>query len=462
MATNTVDDPTPVEPVLTSGDTVAFTPAALALVAKLSGGVPRVINLLCDRALEAGYAQQTRTIDAAHLLGVAPALRLNAASANAGVNGRGVAIAVAVASLLVAVAVGIARRPGPAPAAPGEGAIASSVTVSAAVARQVPVTSGLETVRPVMIAVASVREAQPAAKLIGRLTALGLPAFDRAGAADLWHRIVVGPYVSVDEAQADERKITGVGLTNDPIVSAAIRTKRVSSSADGAIARMMALIVADRASLVLELRDAGVEVIPQSADAGTLVLDVGPVTGAITAEAREATATTPCIARVSIQDADRSNQRFVRLRIALRSGCSSRRRIAGRRVYIDFAPQGSNPLARPAAEPHRAEAAAPPPPPGRLERSRPERSAAPIPPAPASDDADVLARARVLAQRPDVRGLIRLRGEVVRQRSRVEQVDPEEVTRLLDALDRYTNEARALQLKIDGRGLRGGLPEGRK
>jgi general secretion pathway protein A len=44
---------------------VAFTPAALQAVHRSSAGVPRLINVVCDRALLAGYVQGTRTIEAA-------------------------------------------------------------------------------------------------------------------------------------------------------------------------------------------------------------------------------------------------------------------------------------------------------------------------------------------------------------------------------------------------------------
>ena len=42
---------------------VVFTPEALRLVHRLSGGVPRVVNLLCDRALLGGFSAQTHRID---------------------------------------------------------------------------------------------------------------------------------------------------------------------------------------------------------------------------------------------------------------------------------------------------------------------------------------------------------------------------------------------------------------
>jgi general secretion pathway protein A len=44
---------------------VGFTGEALASVHRLSGGVPRVVNLVCDRALLAGYVKGSRTITAA-------------------------------------------------------------------------------------------------------------------------------------------------------------------------------------------------------------------------------------------------------------------------------------------------------------------------------------------------------------------------------------------------------------
>jgi len=43
---------------------VGFTSDALATVHRLSGGVPRLVNLICDRALLAGYVKSSRTITA--------------------------------------------------------------------------------------------------------------------------------------------------------------------------------------------------------------------------------------------------------------------------------------------------------------------------------------------------------------------------------------------------------------
>jgi hypothetical protein len=72
---------------------VEFTPDAIQAVSELSGGLPRVINLLCDRSLEGAYASRLRMVDgpliqtAARALGIgqpaAPAATAAPVSANA-------------------------------------------------------------------------------------------------------------------------------------------------------------------------------------------------------------------------------------------------------------------------------------------------------------------------------------------------------------------------------------------
>src|SRR3954468_9519308 len=59
---------------------VSFDRDALAAVWHWSGGLPRVVNLLCDRSLEEAYTRQVRTIDADIVDTAARALQLNAAA----------------------------------------------------------------------------------------------------------------------------------------------------------------------------------------------------------------------------------------------------------------------------------------------------------------------------------------------------------------------------------------------
>lgn len=59
--------------------TVIFAPAALQLVYRYSGGIPRLINLICDRALLGAYAAQTSRIDADLVRSAADGLELTPA-----------------------------------------------------------------------------------------------------------------------------------------------------------------------------------------------------------------------------------------------------------------------------------------------------------------------------------------------------------------------------------------------
>ena len=56
---------------------VTFTPAALKLVHQLSGGVPRVVNLLSHRSLLGGYSADKETIDVDIVSAAAEDLDLN-------------------------------------------------------------------------------------------------------------------------------------------------------------------------------------------------------------------------------------------------------------------------------------------------------------------------------------------------------------------------------------------------
>lgn len=49
---------------LAGGSTVTFQPKALRVVHKFSGGIPRLVNLICDRALLAAYSARTNRISA--------------------------------------------------------------------------------------------------------------------------------------------------------------------------------------------------------------------------------------------------------------------------------------------------------------------------------------------------------------------------------------------------------------
>ena len=72
------------------------------------------------------------------------------------------------------------------------------------------------------------------------------------------------------------------------------------------------------------------------------------------------------------------------------------------------------------------------------------------------DPADAVQRARVLAQRPDVRGVVALREEVLRRAEEAGEEESPKTKRQLDEIDRYLTEARVLRLKLDAAEFRKG------
>jgi general secretion pathway protein A len=88
---------------------VSFTPRAIDLVHAMSGGVPRVINLLCDRALMAAAEAKTETVSDAFIaqgaaaLGLSvPAVKVRRSMPTAGARGARFAALALVAALVVA------------------------------------------------------------------------------------------------------------------------------------------------------------------------------------------------------------------------------------------------------------------------------------------------------------------------------------------------------------------------
>jgi len=64
-----------------SGDQELFTPAALSKIYEISGGVPRLINQVCDNALLTAFQRQCRTIDAVLIQELAAANKVTCARA---------------------------------------------------------------------------------------------------------------------------------------------------------------------------------------------------------------------------------------------------------------------------------------------------------------------------------------------------------------------------------------------
>ncbi|HEY9229777.1 MAG TPA: AAA family ATPase, partial [Gemmatimonadaceae bacterium] len=116
---------------------VRFSPRAVKEIYRGSHGVPRLINLICDRALLAGYASQTRDIQPTHVQKAIGALRGEDDEVNANTTppkanvGRRVASVAAIAAIAAASAGITALWPRVKTAAPDEALYAQATTSAA-------------------------------------------------------------------------------------------------------------------------------------------------------------------------------------------------------------------------------------------------------------------------------------------------------------------------------------------
>jgi general secretion pathway protein A len=226
---------------------VRFNDEAMEMIASISGGIPRLINTLSDRALELGCERQTRVLDHRLVLEAAGRLKLPVPARVKLRSGVGLKVAAAAAFVLAAGGawwwaarpttestrppvekrVDAPARPSPAPApdaarptatpqAPAPPAAEKTTPQTAAGAPVADGTAGKKGSR-YDIAVAAFRTEQRAAEVAALLTQKGLPVTTRTDATGAWHQIVVGPFESADQAEAAQRILTREGFTGTRI-----------------------------------------------------------------------------------------------------------------------------------------------------------------------------------------------------------------------------------------------------
>jgi len=261
---------------------VTFTPEAVQAVAQLSRGIPRVVNLLCDRALEAAYARELRAVDASLIGTAATALALPGAPETAasrflespqslewsqmaptavsaldappspadGTRGRKYLIAAA--SLVLAgaaiwfgaramnqrgsgepasqpaAAIQPTTRPEAAPSvAPPQADIGTAPPSAATTSTASPVpqptgtaaTPSESTGEAFEIVVASFRTTARATDVAARVSALGQPVRQRSAAG--WQQVLAGPYGSAVLARDAQQRLERAGFTGTQLAPVA-------------------------------------------------------------------------------------------------------------------------------------------------------------------------------------------------------------------------------------------------
>jgi general secretion pathway protein A len=210
-----------------SQSTSLVAPAAMRIVAALSKGNPRTIDQLCDRAFQVAFEKRARRIgqvamtEAAHRLNMevpaAPAPPIKLKPVPIAVTAATIAVVLTGVWVVRSLSVGQPKSPAkpaaarlppssspprtstpaPVPAAPNPGVAnaGSSPRVG-----QLPATDSF------VIIAASFRGQQLATEMAKELVNLSLPAFVRSDPP--WYVVIVGPYLTVEEARSATARIS--------------------------------------------------------------------------------------------------------------------------------------------------------------------------------------------------------------------------------------------------------------
>ena len=243
---------------------VRFSPEAVKSIASISRGTPRLVNTLCDRALDVAFERHVRVVDKESVASAADRLRLDVPGELPEAPARRTWwLAAAVAFLLLALAATWYLMPKPpsllpspvrTPAAqpsslpstdipqPATRDTTPAVTVSpepatAATLTAAPVQSGATetggasrppvastprasagtTAGGYQISVASFHTEQRASDVAVAVNALRVPAVVRTDSTGLWFRVIAGPFPSRDLAQAAQEQIARGGFEGTQI-----------------------------------------------------------------------------------------------------------------------------------------------------------------------------------------------------------------------------------------------------
>ena len=204
------------------GSVVSFSPKALELVHRYTNGIPRLINLVCDRALLGGYSARSNRIThdmvaaaaqgldlAVHRRSPFAWLKRHAASFAAGA-----AVTAMITGAVACGVIGLQARAvtsrsdaeqvvtaAPSPAAQ---------TVSVPADTSAPTPSVMQPAKHYNVVVGSFRGEVEADTLLDQLSGLGYRAYvTHVSSAERgkWHLVFIGPYDDLDSARQNEARV---------------------------------------------------------------------------------------------------------------------------------------------------------------------------------------------------------------------------------------------------------------
>jgi type II secretory pathway predicted ATPase ExeA len=206
-----------------------FSGPAVNAIATLSGGIPRTINLLCERSLDLARRRGVSPIDIPIVREAAKQLEISSSRPWFRNKRTAVVASVLLAGVPPATWLWASQSARPAPvanvaaaAAPPATAVADRAVIPAAA--DIPAvaddaTSGTLTLGDgLTIQVVAFRERDRAAAVTQQLRGAGLPAFRRMEPGGLRHLVLVGPYVTDAETQSVQQVLADQGFRQTKVV----------------------------------------------------------------------------------------------------------------------------------------------------------------------------------------------------------------------------------------------------
>jgi general secretion pathway protein A len=199
---------------------VRFTPVALRSLPALTQGVPRAVNVICDRALEIAHGQKKRVVDAGCVIAAARHLKV-VVPFDRQRRSRWRFETVASVLIFACAAIFVLRVSGALSWAFGtaEPSIARTDIARSAIIDEPATIAPLPEAESYSVATAAFRSEARASEVAASLRLLDLPVSVRPVNGS--HAVVIGPFASREEAVVAQAQIAKLHLTNSRIVSTA-------------------------------------------------------------------------------------------------------------------------------------------------------------------------------------------------------------------------------------------------
>jgi hypothetical protein len=178
-----------------------------------------------------------------------------------------------------------------------------------------------------------------AAQLVARLHDAGIAAYARPAGTRSVEQVMAGPYVSLDEAEAVQRRLRNSGFGGASLfVDDSLRRAPRNEAVPETLGSPGVVLVGapGRLSVALEMRSQPRLVTTNRVDSATLHVDIGPVDEAVEPQTWNAPAGVHLIRGVGVEKIADGAPSYVRATLIVPEFARANTRIEGRRVYVDL------------------------------------------------------------------------------------------------------------------------------